>query len=366
MTPLKRTPLFEWHVAHGARMVDFGGWQLPLYYAGILEEHRSTRERAALFDVSHMGEIEIRGKGALPFLQYILTRDLSALRPGQMKLALILNHSGGIKDDVTVYALDPNSYRLVTNASTKDKIVAWLFDLKEGSENNIEIEDISEETGKIDLQGPAAMEIMEALGIGVRDLPYYHFLETRVSSLPVLVSRSGYTGEDGFEVYVSARETQALWEKMLEVGKNFGLLPAGLGARDTLRLEAGMMLYGNELNEAVNPFEVVYAWAVDLGKDFLGKEALLEIRKTGVARKLIGFVVEGKGIARHGYAVLREGIKVGEVTSGTYSPTLERAIGMAFVPEALGREGERIEIDVRGNVVPARVVRLPFYGRKKR
>ncbi|MCX7981413.1 MAG: glycine cleavage system aminomethyltransferase GcvT [Syntrophales bacterium] len=367
MNSLKRTPLYAWHVAHGARMVDFGGWEMPLQYAGIIEEHRATRERAGLFDVSHMGEIDVHGQGALPFLQYLLTRNIDPLPKGHMKLSLILNESGGIKDDVTVYARGENSYRLVTNAANKEKILAWLLKVRDEKQwGKLDIKDVSEEVGKIDLQGPAARAILGDLGVvGGGEIPYYRFIETKLISVPALISRSGYTGEDGFEIYVSGDDVQSVWEKILEVGKPYGVMPVGLGARDTLRLEAGMMLYGNELEESVNPFEVVYEWVVDMGKEFLGKDALVEIKKQGVSRTLVGFIVDGRGIARHGYAVVKNGIKLGEVTSGTFSPTLGQAIGMAFIPVSMVREGEQIEIDVRGHTVSAHVVRLPFYRRKR-
>lgn len=340
---------------------------MPLQYTGILEEHRATRERAALFDVSHMGEIDIQGKDALSFLQYVLTRDLANLRPGQMKLSLILNELGGIKDDITVYVRGGDNYRLVTNASTKKKIIDWLLKVKaEKGYGNLKITDVSDETGKIDLQGPLSPEILRVLGSDdYRNLPYYHFMETYLGPFLTLVSRSGYTGEDGFEIYVPAQHTRDLWEMIIKAGKPYGLLPAGLGARDTLRLEAGMMLYGNELNESVNPFEVVYAWAVDMEKDFIGREALLKVINRGIDRKLVGFVLEGKGIARHGYPVLKDGMSVGEVTSGTYAPTVGGAIGMAFVPPRLAEEGGRLEINIRGNFVSARIVKMPFYKRKK-
>jgi len=365
-SPLKKTPVFEWHLASGARMVDFSGWQMPLQYTGIIEEHKATRTKAGLFDVSHMGEIEIRGEGAFAFLQYVLTRDLSSLRPGQMKLALILNDQGGIKDDVTVYAIKADFYRLVTNASTKEKILNWLSQVKEkGGYGNVEIQDVSDEIGKIDVQGPLATEIIKDMGgencVG---MPHYRFTTARLASFETLISRSGYTGEDGFEIYVSSTDTLALWEKIVAAGRPYGLLPAGLGARDTLRLEAGMMLYGHEIDESVNPFEVVYAWAVDMGKEFLGKAALSRLIERGLIRKLVGFAMKGRGIARHGYAVCKGEVKVGEVTSGTYAPTCGGAIGMAFVPLNFAREGEELEIDIRGNPVPAQVVKLPFYRRK--
>lgn len=362
-TPVNKTPLFDWHIERGARLIDFGGWVMPLQYTGIIEEHRNTRENASLFDVCHMGEIEVTGEGALSFLQYVLTRDIGALKVGKMKLSLLLNEKGGIMDDLTVYALGENYYRLVTNAATKDKVLAWLCLVRDNKEfKGVEIRDVSLELGKIDLQGPRSEEILETLCDGsLKEIGYYCFREMGVNRCPALISRSGYTGEDGFEIYLAVEDTPLLWEAIMDAGRGKGLLPAGLGARDTLRMEAGLMLYGNDIDESVNPFEVPYEWAVDLGKDFVGRDALLKLKADSLNRKLVGFVMEGKGLARHGYAVLREGVQVGVVTSGTYAPSLNRAIGMAFVSPDLAREGAQLEIDIRGNSALARVVKLPFY-----
>jgi len=341
---------------------------MPLQYKSILEEHEKTRRYAGLFDVCHMGEIDIRGAEAQVFLQHVLTRNVASLSPGRMKLSLILNDEGGIKDDVTVYVFGEDKYRLVTNATTREKIVHWLFHLRERLRfHKVTIDDVSTQTAKIDLQGPAGEEILAPLcEDSVSLLGYYRFVETTVAQIPTLISRSGYTGEDGFEMYIAPHHAPTLWETLLTSGREHGLIPVGLGARDTLRLEAGLMLYGNDLDETVNPYEVVYGWAVDLEKDFIGREALLQVRAHRPARQLVGFVMEERGIARHGQTVHYEEREVGQVTSGTYAPTLGKAIGMAFLPPELAKEGTPITIHIRGQHVAARVISLPFYRRTDR
>lgn len=368
MADQQKTPLYECHVARAARFIDFGEWVMPLQYTSIIEEHETTRRCAGLFDVCHMGELEVTGHDALEFLQFVLTRDLRSLTPGRMKLSLILNEKGGIKDDVTVYAFEGGRYRIVTNAITRDKVFQWLLQIKETKGfHRVEIRDESAVTGKIDLQGPQAEEILAHLcDAPLSTLKYYRFIETAVAHMPALVSRSGYTGEDGFEIYMEAPNTPTIWEAIMEAGKEKGLMPVGLGARDTLRMEAGLMLYGADMDETVHPYEVVYGWAVDLNKEFMGREALIEIIGTVPRRRLVGFVMEGKGIARHGQRVFSQGRDVGWVTSGTYAPTLGRAIGMAFVPPELALAGSPIAIDIRGHLVEARTVNLPFYRRVDR
>jgi aminomethyltransferase len=360
---MNKTPLFARHEALGARIIDFGGWAMPVQYTSVIEEHHATRERVTLFDTCHMGEIDVSGPEALPFLQMALTRDLSALETGQMRLSLLVNEKGGILDDLTVYRFGDGRYRLVTNASTREKDVRWLLTLLEKTGfRGVEIADRTGALGKIDIQGPRAEGVLQGLVPALlKPLTYYTFLETTVGSVPAVVSRSGYTGEDGFELYVPAEETGRVWDLLLESGAAQGIRPAGLGARDTLRLEAGMMLYGNDMCEEVTPYEVVYGWLVSLEKDFVGRDALARQREGGIRRKLVGFRMEDRGIARHGYPVCRGGEVIGTVTSGTYAPTLQRAVGLAFVPANCREPGTPLTIRIRQAEARAVVVPLPFY-----
>ena len=364
---MKKTVLYERHAALGGTFVDFGDWAMPVQYTKVIEEHNATRQQAGLFDICHMGEIEIKGRQAFDLLQLALSRNLQDLYPGQMKLGLLLNEKGGIMDDVTVYSLEEDAYLLVTNAFTKDRDYQWLQKIKQEKRfDEVSIMDISDRTGKLDLQGPASEAILQkVVPEPLNELKYYHFLRTSVSSIPAMISRSGYTGEDGFEIYAAAEKIGNLWDDLLDVGGSYGLRPVGLGARDTLRLEAGMMLNGADMDETVTPYEVVYGWITNMEKDFIGKAALEQLKREGFNRKLVGFTMTDRGIARHGYKVFMEGQKVGYVTSGTFSPTLGKAIGLAFVPPACQEPGTPIEIEIRNNRAKARIVSLPFYKRKK-
>ena len=269
---------------------------MPVQYANVIDEHITTRKNAGLFDICHMGEIDIRGRNALDFLQTMLTRNLAGQSLHQMKLSLLLNDQGGILDDLTVYRLGDTHYRLVTNASTKDKDLLWLQEHKQAKGFDVSIEDLSAATAKLDLQGPRSEEILQEIVPDVlAPLRFYHFLNTTAATIPALVSRSGYTGEDGFEIYVTADRVGELWDKLLYVGVEYGLKPVGLGARDTLRLEAGMMLYGQDMDETITPFEVVYGWATDLDKHFIGRDALVKSHAEGEKKKLIGFFHVGTG-----------------------------------------------------------------------
>jgi len=364
---LKQTPLFNRHQSLGARMMEFGGWAMPLQYSGIMEEHRAARGAAALFDTCHMGEVDVEGPQALSLLERTTIRPLGDLLANRIRLTVITNERGGIIDDLTVYRLAEDRFRLVFNASTRERAVGWLNAIRdrEGFTGAV-VTDRTEETGKIDLQGPRSGEILRPIaGDGPGALRYYHFLEMDIEGVPVMISRSGYTGEDGFEIYLPWEKTSFFWDLLLRRGKEAGIRPAGLGARDTLRLEAGMMLYGHELSEDVTPLEVVYDKFVDLSGDFVGATFLREEREKGSRRKLVGFEMTGRGIPRQGYPVFDGGRKVGAVTSGTYGITVQKAIGMAFVrPERAGI-GEILAVEIRGKPVPARVVDLPFYRRKK-
>ncbi len=364
---MKKTPLYERHLSLGASMTEFGGWAMPVQYTSIIEEHRNTRTLAGLFDVCHMGEIEIKGPQALELLQWVMSRNLANQQVGEMKLSAITNEKGGIIDDVTVYRRGEEHYMVVTNAATREGDLEWI--LRARRERGLEgaaVTDRSDAVGKVDIQGPLAQKILAEIVEGdLEALRFYHAIDTRVAGMPALVSRSGYTGEDGFEVYTEAARVGEIWDLLMSIGDPHGLKPAGLGARDTLRLEAGMMLYGNEMCQAVTPFEVVYGWITDLDKEFIGRDALRKQKEAGVRKKLVGFEIIGRGIARHGYPVLSGTEKIGDVTSGTFSPTLGKAIGLAFVPVRFAGPGTELEVEIRGQRAKAVVVPLPFYRRRK-
>lgn len=364
---MRKTPLYEQHLKLGAKVIDFGGWALPVQYTNVMDEHRATREAAGLFDICHMGEIAVKGGQAFELLQYVMARDLSQQKENQMKLCLILNDRGGIIDDLTVYRFAPDDFLVVTNAATKDNDLQRLLQAQSEKKFDARIEDRTDTTAKLDLQGPSAQSILQEITADDLDnIRYYESMHTRVLDVPALVSRSGYTGEDGFEIYTAAERVAPVWDALLEKGKGLGLKPAGLGARDTLRLEAGMMLYGSEMSEDVSPYEVTYGRLVDLGKEFMGREALLERKEKGYTRKLVGFEVIDRGIARHGYPIVSgDGKILGEVTSGSHSPTLNKAIGMGFVPLEYNEPGTVISIQIRQSTAKARVVKLPFYKRSK-
>ena len=364
---MKKTPLYDRHVALGAKVIDFGGWAMPVQYSNVIEEHHATRTKAGLFDICHMGEIEVKGPQAFELLQWVLSRNIEGQTVGQIKLSVMTNEKGGIIDDVTVYRLGEERYLVVTNAGTKDKDYSWIEEQRRARGlSDVEIIDNSDRTGKIDLQGPISRAILQNLASDdLAPLHYYHAQDTKVMNIPALVSRSGYTGEDGFEIYTDSARIGEIWDKLLEAGAALGLKPVGLGARDTLRLEAGMMLYGNEMDETITPLEVVYGWVTNLEKDFVGSSALKKLKEKGLTRRLVGFEMEERGIARHGYKVFKDAAEVGVVTSGTYTPTLQKAVGLAFVPVKYSMPGADILIQIRDHHARARIVELPFYRRRK-
>ena len=364
---MKKTPLYDRHLALGGKIIDFGGWAMPVQYSNVIEEHNATRTKAGVFDICHMGEIEVKGAQAFELLQWVLSRNIEGQAVGQLKLSVMTNENGGIIDDLTVYKFDQGHYMIVTNAGTKDKDFTWIEkQKKEKGFSNVEITDISDQTGKLDIQGPLSQKILQKVTSDDLDtLRYYHSMNTKVMNFSALVSRSGYTGEDGFEVYADSRKIGEIWNELLKIGADFGLKPAGLGARDTLRLEAGMMLYGNDMDDTITPLEVVYGWITNLEKDFMGSNALRQMKEKGISRKLVGFEMEDRGIARHGYKVFREDREIGIVTSGTFTPTLQKAVGFAFVPMAFSEPGTDIFIQIRDHQAKAQIVGLPFYRRKK-
>ena len=362
---LKRTPLVDEHVKLGARMVDFGGWYMPVQYSGLVEEHTTVRQKVGLFDVSHMGEIRVTGPEAEVFLDYITVNDVTKLTDGQAHYTVLPNENGGIIDDLLIYRFSRENYLLVVNASTQDNDLAWIQ--KHAADFKVTVVSESDQTGQIAVQGPLAQQVLQRLTpADLTEVAYYHFTETRVDDIPALVSRTGYTGEDGFECYVPAGETVRLWRRLLEEGKDEGVQPAGLGARDTLRLEARMHLYGNDMNDTITPLEAGLGWVTKLKKasDFVGKAALSAQKKEKVKRKLVGFEMVDRGIARHDYPVVdSEGNQIGVVTSGTHAPTLKKAIGLAYVPSEMSKPETTIHIKIRNKVAAARVVKGPFYKR---
>jgi len=339
---------------------------MPVQYTNVIDEHKATRNAAGLFDICHMGEIEVEGPQALDLLQLVLTRNLADQTIGQVKLSALLNEEGGIIDDLTVYKLDENSYMLVTNATPKDRDWQWINLIWRSKGFDCSLKDISDTMGKLDLQGPRSEEILQRLTeANLKTLRFYHFCESQVAEIPAIISRSGYTGEDGFEIYAAGNIIGNIWDKLMIAGAQSGLKPAGLGARDTLRLEAGMMLNGQDMTESVSPLEVPYSWIVDANKEFVGKTALMARKNSGIGNKLVGIEMTGRGIARHGYKVFHHLREIGIVTSGTFSPTLNKAIGLAFVDMAYSAPDTEITVAIRNTMTEAKIVKLPFYKREK-
>jgi aminomethyltransferase len=363
---MRKTPLYERHVALNAKIIDFGGWAMPVQYTNVIDEHKTTRNAAALFDICHMGEIAVRGPQAIDLLQLALTRNLQKQEIGQIKLSALLSAEGGIIDDLTVYKLAQDYYMLVTNAATSDRDWQWINTVREAEDFDCTLENISANTGKLDLQGPSAGMILGKLtNYDLKMLQYYHFVELKVSGIPAIISRSGYTGEDGFEIYAQAAIIGNIWDMIIKEGISVGVKPAGLGARDTLRLEAGMLLNGQDINETISPLEVPYGWLVDLDKNFIGKTATMALKNSGLKKKLVGFAMTGRGIARHGYKVFQGNKEIGIVTSGTFAPTLNKAVGLAFVDINCSAPDTEISIAIRDTQSPAKVVKLPFYKRER-
>jgi aminomethyltransferase len=363
-TPLRRTPLYDLHVAAGAKIVDFAGWQMPVQYAGLIEEHRAVRTAAGLFDVCHMGEVRVAGPGAEAFLQRLTPNDVAKLAIGRAHYSALLTPEGTFIDDLLVYRLGAAEFMLVVNAANAAGDLAWIL---AQPHPDCEVTDLSDETALLAIQGPRALAIVASLAASDPGaLKAYGFAHGEVAGVPALISRTGYTGEDGFELYVAPAAAPGLWERLMAAGKEHGLVPAGLGARDTLRLEAGMALYGHEIDRTITPFEAGLDWVVKLDKgEFLGRETLQRQKAEGISRRLVGFEVSGRGIARQGHLFRHDGAEVGAVTSGTFSPTLERALGMGYLPVGLATPETEIVIDVRGRELPARVVPLPFYRRAR-
>jgi aminomethyltransferase len=359
-TSLRRTPLHAAHVKAGARMVPFGGWEMPVQYRGIVEEHRTVRAAVGCFDVSHMGEFEVEGPGALAALQRLTTNDVAALETGQVQYSVLCYPHGGIVDDLTVYRLAAERYMITVNASNIDK--DWAH-VTEGGGASARWRNVSDATGLIAVQGPKAEALVGRLAdVDVTRIGYYRFAEGRVAGAPTLISRTGYTGEDGFELYVGAGDSERLWDALLEGGRADGAAPIGLGARDTLRLEMRYALYGNDIDDTTNPLEAGLGWVVKPAKgEFVGREAIERVRAAGPARRLVGVEMTERAVARHGYPVVKDDTPVGVVTSGSYGPSVERYIAMAYVVSAHAAVGTELGVEIRGEVKSARVVKTPFH-----
>lgn len=365
MTMAQKTPLYEAHLRYGGKVIDFAGWFLPVQYSGILEEHRAVREKAGLFDVSHMGEVLVKGAGALAFLQKLVTNDLSGMVAGQIRYSPMCYPDGGVVDDILVYKRGEGEYFLVINAGNIAKDWEWMRQEAKGFD--VELTNLSGGTAELALQGPLARTILSHLtGAPLDGLRYYWFLpEVSVAGKQVLLSRTGYTGEDGFELYCKPEDAVELWDAILAAGEPYGLLPAGLGCRDTLRFEACMPLYGHELSADISPVEAGLGRYVRVEKgEFNGRAALAEQLAHGTKRTLAGFEMIGRGIARAEYPVIYEGQTIGVVTTGSYAPTLDKNLGLALVQAEYAEVGRLFDIQIRGKNVQAQVVNKPFYKRK--
>ncbi len=358
-----RTPLYDVHVRARARIVEFAGWDMPVQYQGILAEHEAVRERVGLFDVSHMGEVVFRGPKALDSLQRLFTNDLASCADGQAQYGCLCRESGGIVDDVVVYRRSPEDLLVCVNAANRQKDYEWL----RGHAFGADVANESDAWGQLALQGPRAVDVLQKLtSVRLSAVGTYRFTQGDVAGIPCLVARTGYTGEDGFELFCASERASRLWDALMEAGQAEGIAPCGLGARDSLRLEMAYRLYGSDMDDSTTPLEAGLAWVVKLDKgDFVGREALRKQKEAGLARKLVGFTLTEPGIPRHGYPVLQDRKAVGTVTSGTKSPSLGTSIGLAYVPPGLAAEGSTLAVEIRGRPVAAKVVKTPFYTKKK-
>jgi aminomethyltransferase len=354
-----RTALYDRHVALGGKMVDFGGWELPQQYTSIKEEHLAVRNVAGLFDISHMGRLYVEGSAAEAFLQRVITNDLARIEPGHAVYTQMCQEDGGIIDDLIVYRRSETQFLVVVNASNREKDVAWM---QQHLPEAVSMVDRTIDVSLVAFQGPRAHELLPPRSSPTEELPYFGFEPGQVAGVDVLIARTGYTGEDGFELFVDSGHVGAVWDAILETGRPHGVLPAGLGARDATRLEAALRLYGNDMDETVNPYEAGLGWTVKLDKgDFIGRDALVRIKQQGPRRTMIGLSTKAGDIPRHGAAVHRGGRPVGKVTSGTHSFFLGHPIALALVEAASFRIGDKVNVEVRGREAEAEVVRLPFY-----
>lgn len=362
---MQHTPLIDAHRKAQGKLVDFAGWEMPIQYSGVVDEYHTVRHYAGLFDVSHMGRISVTGAGALAFLQRITANDVSKLSVRQSQYSMICTPQGGIKDDIFIYHVKPYEFLVCVNASNREKIVAWLHG-KVSQAQSCKVQDLSSALAQIAIQGPASRDILTAAGIAeLATLKVRQSLDTALCSRSVLVTRTGYTGELGYELYLSAEWAPEVWHRLLEVGRPRGIKPAGLGARDLLRLEMGYLLYGNDMSEERTPIEAGAEWVVKFDKgEFIGRAELLAQQSRGATRRLVAFELVEKAVPRHGFKILSQQAphaEIGEVTSGNFSPILQKGIGMGYVPPAAAQPGSSILINIRGKTCPAVVVKPPFY-----
>lgn len=360
-TSLKTTPFFEVHKKLKGKMVPFAGWNMPIQYAGVMQEHRAVRQGVGVFDVSHMGEIDIRGREAKPFLQTLLTNDMDKLDNGGILYSLMCYENGGVVDDLLVHRFEEDHYFLCVNASNTDKDFEWARGL--AGKFDVQVDNISDRTAQLAIQGPKAESLLRKLtDVPLGDLVYYRFQKGRVSDVEAVISRTGYTGEDGFEIYLDASSAVPVLESLLETGKEFHLQPIGLGARDTLRMEMGYALYGQEIDADHSPLEAGLGWVIKLKKTtaFVGQEALKSQKDKGLAQRLVGVKLIDRGVPRSHYKVLSDGTAAGEVTSGTFSPTLNTGVALCNVPTELSKSGTRLDIAIRDSTAAGEVISLPF------
>lgn len=357
---LKRTPLHSVHVELGANLIDFGGWHLPVRYVGDLKEHHAVRQKVGLFDVSHMGQIWVRGPGALELLQHTTCNDVLLLKDFQIQYSAITTPTGCFIDDILIYRQASDSYFVVVNASNQEKDFKWF---QENNTFGAELVFASDDYAQLALQGPLSIDVLKSLtDVPVETIPYYHFVNTHLNQIPVLLSRTGYTASDGYELYVDSKHAIPLWNMLMEAGAHHQIMPCGLGARDSLRIEGKMALYGNDIDETTSVLEANLGWIIKWNKgSFIGKEALLQQKEQGLTRKLIGFEMLEKGIARHGYPVYQGSNPIGVVTSGVLSPTLGKPIGLAYLQLKESSIGNEFQVEIRGKRFRASVVKTPFY-----
>lgn len=362
MDNLKRTALNNAHKVLGGKLIDFAGWELPVQYEGIIEEHEAVRNAAGIFDVSHMGEVEVTGEEAFQFIQNLVTNDLNKIGDNNVLYSLMCYENGGVVDDLLIYRFGQNDFLLVVNASNVDKDYEWM--VKNSKSFKVNLKNISSEVSEVAIQGPKAQEILQKLtDTNLDEIKFFCCKkDVVVNSVKCLVSRTGYTGEDGFEVYTKNDQIEKVWDKLINTGSEFGLKPAGLGARDTLRFEACLPLYGNEISQDITPIEAGLSFFVTLGKDnFIGKDVLVKQKAEGPKRKLMGFVMEDRGIPRHGYTVMKGGEEIGFVTTGYHSPTLKENIGLALIKTEYAVLGEEIQVVIRNKPLNAKIRSKKFY-----
>jgi len=365
---MQQTPLIQQHRASGAKLVDFAGWEMPLQYSGVVDEYHTVRSRVGLFDVSHMGRMRLAGPGAVAFLQRVTTNDVDKLAVSQAQYSMVLNENGGIKDDIFVYRLGPDEFLLCVNASNREKILSWL-QFQRAHDKTVHLEDRSFELSQVAVQGPKSRELLMSLGgTAIEGLTLHHTCDATIGGLSCLLARTGYTGELGYEMYIDADKVGRLWDLLVDKGQAWGLKPAGLGARDLLRLEMGYLLYGNDMGEDTTPLEANADWTVSFQKgDFIGSQRLLAQKQAGVARRFVAFELIEKAVPRHGFRILdpTAAHPIGDVTSGNLSPLLQKGIGLGYVPVSFAEPGTSILIEIRSKNVPAHIVKPPFYKRPK-